>query len=96
MKIKRFVAATMRQALAQVREEQGPDAVILSNRRIDGGIELITAVDYDETLIEEALKRTRPEAAPTPPPAPPPAAVAQPPRRRPSPVARAPATWRVR
>lgn len=76
MKIKRFVAATMRQALAQVREEQGPDAVILSNRRIDGGIELITAVDYDETLIEEALKRTRPEAAP--PPAPP-VAVAVPP-----------------
>jgi flagellar biosynthesis protein FlhF len=67
MKIKRFVAATMREALAQVREEQGPDAVIISNRRCDGGIELITAVDYDETLIEEALKRSRPEPPPAPP-----------------------------
>jgi len=67
MKIKRFVAATMREALESVRSEQGPDAVIISNRRIDGGIELITAVDYDETLIEEALKRIRPSAAPAAP-----------------------------
>ncbi len=64
MKIKRFVAESMREALERVRLEQGPDAVIISNRRIDGGIELITAVDYDETLIEEALKRARPSAAP--------------------------------
>ncbi|MBS0395148.1 MAG: flagellar biosynthesis protein FlhF, partial [Proteobacteria bacterium] len=63
MKIKRFVATSMREALESVRAEQGPDAVIISNRRIDGGIELITAVDYDETLIEDALKRIRP--APT-------------------------------
>ena len=63
MKIKRFVAESMREALESVRAEQGPDAVIISNRRIDGGIELITAVDYDETLIEEALKRIRPVAA---------------------------------
>jgi flagellar biosynthesis protein FlhF len=91
MKIKRFVAATMRQALAQVREEQGPDAVILSNRRIDGGIELITAVDYDETLIEEALKRTRPEPAPAavPEPVAPPAPAATTPARRPSTAERA-------
>lgn len=59
MQIKRFVAQTMRQALAEVRAEQGEDAVIISNRRIDGGIELITAVDYDETLIDDALKRVR-------------------------------------
>ena len=66
MKIKRFVAGTMREALAAVREEQGVDAVIISNRRVESGVELITAVDYDETLIEDALKRLRPpaEAAP--------------------------------
>ena len=33
-----------------VREEQGPDAVILSNRRVDGGVEIVSAIDYDETL----------------------------------------------
>ena len=76
MKIKRFVADSMREALASVREEQGADAVIISNRRIEGGIELITAVDYDETLIEEALKRLRPlpAAAPVAAAAPPAAA----------------------
>lgn len=45
----------MRQVLRQVREDQGPDAVILSNRRVDGGIEVIAAVDYDESLIRHAL-----------------------------------------
>ncbi len=59
MKIKRFVAETMREALAAVRDEQGPDAVILQNRRVEGGVELITAVDYDESLIAEAVKRPR-------------------------------------
>ena len=37
----------MRQALRQVREAQGPDAVILSSRRISGGVEVVAAVDYD-------------------------------------------------
>ena len=55
MKIKRFVDTDMRQVLRQVREDQGPDAVILSNRRVDDGIEIIAAVDYDEALIQQAL-----------------------------------------
>ena len=37
MKIKRFFAQDMRTALRLVREEQGPNAVILSNRRVEGG-----------------------------------------------------------
>lgn len=54
MKIKRFVASDMRQAMRRVRDEQGPDAVILSSRRTDEGIEIIAAIDYDESLIREA------------------------------------------
>ena len=50
MRIKRFFAPNMRHALREVRDEQGPDAVILSNRRVDGGIEVVAAVDYDESL----------------------------------------------
>ena len=38
MKIKRFFATDMRQAIRLVRDEQGPDAVILSSRRVDGGV----------------------------------------------------------
>lgn len=54
MKIKRFYARTMRAALQQVREEQGPDAVILSKRRVPEGIEVIAAVDYDEALLHQS------------------------------------------
>ena len=55
MKIKRYLDQDMRHVLRRVREDQGPDAVILSNRRIDDGIEVIAAVDYDEALIRHAL-----------------------------------------
>lgn len=63
MKIKRFVAADMRQAMREVREEQGPEAVILSTRRIDEGIEVIAAIDYDELLVREAARHGAPVAA---------------------------------
>jgi len=64
MKIKRYMAESMRAALAQVRAEQGPDAVILSSRRAEEGIEVIAAVDYDEALFAGATqKRTAVGAA---------------------------------
>lgn len=48
MKIKRFFAKDMRAALAQVKETLGSDAVIMSNKKVNGGIEIVAAVDYDE------------------------------------------------
>ncbi|MDH3637965.1 MAG: flagellar biosynthesis protein FlhF [Gammaproteobacteria bacterium] len=51
MKIKRFFAPDIRDAIRQVRAEQGPDAVILSNTQVDGGVEIVAAVDYDENLV---------------------------------------------
>ncbi len=50
MKIKRYVAPDIRAAIRMVREEQGPDAVILSNRPVDGGVEIVAALDYDALL----------------------------------------------
>lgn len=50
MKIKRFFAADMRRTILKVRETLGPDAVILSNKRVEGGIEIVAAVEYDESL----------------------------------------------
>jgi flagellar biosynthesis protein FlhF len=47
MKIRTYIAKDMRQALRQVREEQGPDAVILSTRSVPGGVEVSAAIDYD-------------------------------------------------
>ena len=46
MKIKRFFAKDMRTALAEVKETLGPDAVIMSNKKVSGGIEIVAAVDY--------------------------------------------------
>jgi flagellar biosynthesis protein FlhF len=51
MRIKRYFAADMRQAIRLVREEQGPDAVILSNRQVNGGVEIVAALDYDEEAV---------------------------------------------
>ncbi|MEZ9596480.1 flagellar biosynthesis protein FlhF [Shewanella sp. 10N.261.52.F9] len=48
MKIKRFLAKDMRSALAQVKETLGSDAVIMSNKKVTGGIEIVAAVDYDD------------------------------------------------
>lgn len=48
MKIKRFFAKDMRAALAQVKDTLGSDAVIMSNKKVNGGIEIVAAVDYDE------------------------------------------------
>lgn len=63
MKIKRYTALSMRAALAQVRAEQGPDAVILSSRRNEEGIEVIAAIDYDEALFVEAHRQRAPSPA---------------------------------
>ena len=55
MKIKRFVAPDMRTAIRLVREEQGDHAVILSNRRVAEGIEVVSATDYDAALVQQAV-----------------------------------------
>lgn len=68
MKIKRFVAPDMRTAFALVRQEQGPDAVILSNRMTDDGVEIVAASNYDETLVQRTLEAMRPAAPAEPAP----------------------------
>lgn len=47
----------MRQAIRLVREHQGPEAVILSSRRVESGIEIVSAMDYDEDLVTEMADR---------------------------------------
>jgi len=55
MRLKLYRAATIGEAMAQVRAELGADALLLSSRRITGGVE-VTA----------ALERADPPAAPPP------------------------------
>jgi flagellar biosynthesis protein FlhF len=54
MKIKRFIAEDIRSALRKVSAALGPDAVILSNNRVEGGIEIVAAIDYDDSLIHSS------------------------------------------
>jgi flagellar biosynthesis protein FlhF len=59
MKIKHYKAPDMRTALRQVKDAQGPDAVILSSRRIAGGVEVVAAIDYDgEEAVTEQLTQS--------------------------------------
>ena len=59
MRLKLFRAPTVNAAMAQVRRELGPDALILSTRRVLDGVEVTAAVEGDAAA-----------AAPVPPPAP--------------------------
>jgi len=59
MKIKRFFAADIRQAMRMVKEELGSDAVIMSNKAVDGGIEIVAAQDFDEQSIHNRLEEQK-------------------------------------
>lgn len=56
MKIRRFVAKDMRTALEQIKEELGVEAVIMSNKKIPEGVELMAAVDYSQATPEAKPK----------------------------------------
>lgn len=67
MRIKRIFAANTREALRKVKEQHGPDAVVLSSRSIDGGVEVISAIDYDEDAVQAAARAQDPRANEIPP-----------------------------
>jgi flagellar biosynthesis protein FlhF len=47
MNVRRFVAPTSREALRQIREVLGGDAVILANRTVPGGVEILAAASEE-------------------------------------------------
>jgi flagellar biosynthesis protein FlhF len=64
MKIKRFVAKDMRTALTEVKEFLGPDAIILSNKKVAGGVEIVAAIDHDATAAVKAAPAVEKRAEP--------------------------------
>lgn len=68
MSVRRFVGANSRDVMRQVRETLGEDALIVANRRTEGGVEILAMAD-------EAIDHFEPSPEPTPPesPASPPA-----------------------
>lgn len=66
MKVKRFFAEDTRTAMREVRAAFGSDAVILANREVDDGIELIAAIDYDENALSDSVTKAEKQAVKKP------------------------------
>lgn len=66
MKISRFYGANTRDVMRQVREALGPDALIVSNRSVDGGIEVLATIDgaFDDAPQPQTPPREAPAYAP--------------------------------
>ncbi|ASC68137.1 flagellar biosynthesis protein FlhF [Achromobacter denitrificans] len=64
MKISRFFGINSREVMRQVRQVLGPDALIVSNRSVDGGVEVLATV---EGAFDDAPVQTPPREAPAQP-----------------------------
>jgi flagellar biosynthesis protein FlhF len=68
MTVKRFVGATARDCLRRVKEEMGPDAVVISNKAVENGVEIVAmSPESLDAISQEVRSSTR--AAPVSSPA---------------------------
>lgn len=70
MTVRRFVGANARDALRQVREALGEDAMIVANRRIDGGVEILALEEAAVAALEAqpiAPSQPQPDSVPSAP-----------------------------
>jgi flagellar biosynthesis protein FlhF len=51
LKIKRFFAKDIRSALDEIKITLGPDAIIMSNKNVEGGVEIVAAIDEDNNAV---------------------------------------------
>jgi flagellar biosynthesis protein FlhF len=65
MNVRKFTGSTSRDAWHQVREALGPDAVILSNRSIDGGVEILALAGEDMAALAEPMVEKPPVSSQT-------------------------------
>ena len=75
MNVRKFFGPSTRDALRQVRDALGADALILSNRKVDGGVEIMAVMDGEV----EALTYGNPIGHPQQPPVQQPPLQTQPP-----------------
>lgn len=61
MKIHRFNGATAREALGLVREALGPDAMIMSNRNVDDGVEILACSEQELFSVIDGVPETTAE-----------------------------------
>jgi flagellar biosynthesis protein FlhF len=63
MNIKKFIAATARDALREVRNELGEEAIILSNRKTEQGVEIVAMANDDTVQLAGGAAQTEVAAA---------------------------------
>ncbi|MDD2948238.1 MAG: flagellar biosynthesis protein FlhF [Rugosibacter sp.] len=68
MTVNRFVAATARDCLRQVKVALGPDAVVISNRAVDGGVEIVAMSPESLNAISRQVQPKEKQNNPLPPP----------------------------
>ena len=59
MSVKRYFAETARECLRKVKEELGPDAIVVSNKPVEGGVEMVA---MSESGLEALSRTTAPRA----------------------------------
>jgi flagellar biosynthesis protein FlhF len=67
MTVKRFFGASARECLRRVKEELGPDAVVISNKPTDKGVEIVAMTPDSLDAISQQAGTTRVTAKPTVP-----------------------------
>ncbi|HEY8856643.1 MAG TPA: flagellar biosynthesis protein FlhF, partial [Rugosibacter sp.] len=65
MTVKRFVGATARDCLRRVKEALGPDAVVISNRAVENGVEIVAMSPESLDAISQQMQPTA-KISPTP------------------------------
>jgi len=67
MNVRKFIAVNAREALRKVKETLGPDAIILSNRGVPGGVEIMAVAARDMAMIvpaaDEPVRQNPPRTA---------------------------------
>ena len=61
MNVKRYFAKTAREALRMLKDELGPDAVVLSNRAANGGVEILALPAGDVALQRPVAAKPGPQ-----------------------------------
>lgn len=59
VQVKRYFGRTAREALAAVKAELGPDAVVLSNRAVDGGVEIVALPPEEMGALNATVHQAR-------------------------------------
>lgn len=67
MNVKRYIAPTARECLRKVKDELGPDAIVVSNKPVPGGVEIMAmTADGFEALSRQAAPQTSASSPPPP------------------------------